>query len=78
MRALHKAFAKRQVQDATNTRNGPFTNDVLTIPLQSEVLVYRENEKWNGPYKVLSIDNLNVIIYTVNGLQTFRVTHVKP
>jgi hypothetical protein len=42
------------------------------------VLVYRENEKWDGPYKVLSIDNPNVTIDTVNGPQTFRVTQVKP
>ncbi|KAK1916809.1 hypothetical protein P3342_004364 [Pyrenophora teres f. teres] len=41
-KALRKIAAERQVSDALNTRNGPTTGDVLALPLQSEVLVWRK------------------------------------
>ncbi|KAK1907590.1 hypothetical protein P3342_005917 [Pyrenophora teres f. teres] len=41
-KALRKLTAERQVADALNTRNGPATADMLALPLQSEVLVWRE------------------------------------
>ncbi|CAE7221385.1 hypothetical protein PTTW11_11413 [Pyrenophora teres f. teres] len=53
-KALRKIAAERQVSDALNTRNGPTTGDVLALPLQSEVLVWRESDGWNGPYKIIS------------------------
>ena len=43
MKALRKVAAERQVADALNTRNGPATEDVIALPLQSEVLVWRES-----------------------------------
>jgi hypothetical protein len=61
-----------------NSCNGPATADVLALPLQSEVLVWRESDGWNGLYKVASIDGHNVTVDIVNGPATFRSTVVKP
>lgn len=77
MRELRKATAKRQVNDALNARNGPSMTDVLSLPLQSEVLVHRETGKWDGPFKVLSIADPNIVVGTSNGPITFRKTHVR-
>jgi hypothetical protein len=44
-KALRKIAAERQVADALNTQNGPATEDVLALPLQSEVLVWRETDR---------------------------------
>ena len=43
-KALRKLTAERQITDALNTRNGPATADTLALPLQSEVLVWRESD----------------------------------
>ncbi|KAF1934538.1 hypothetical protein EJ02DRAFT_461106, partial [Clathrospora elynae] len=48
-KALRKLTAERQIADALNIRNGPATADTLALPLQSEVLVWRESDGWNGP-----------------------------
>jgi hypothetical protein len=77
-KALRKLNAERQVADALNTRNGPATTDMLALPLQSEVLVWRESDGWNGPYKIASIDGHNVTVDMINGPATFRSTIVKP
>ncbi|KAF1937549.1 hypothetical protein EJ02DRAFT_458633, partial [Clathrospora elynae] len=77
-KALRKLTAERQIADALNTHNGPDTANVLALPLQSEVLVWRESDGWNGPYKVASIDGHNVTVDMINGPTTFRSTVVKP
>ncbi|KAF7567022.1 DUF1421 multi-domain protein [Pyrenophora tritici-repentis] len=77
-KALRKLTAERQVADALNTRNGPATADMLALPLQSEVLVWRESDGWNGPYKIASTDGHNITVDMVNGPATFRSTVVKP
>jgi hypothetical protein len=44
-KALRKLTVERQVTDALNTRNGlAATVDILALPLQSEVLVWRESD----------------------------------
>ena len=60
-----------------NTRNGPATADMLALPLQSEVLVWRERDGWNGSYKIANIEGHNVTVNMVNGLTTFRLTVIK-
>jgi hypothetical protein len=42
MAEIHKLQAKRQITDALNTRNGPMTNKVYSLPPSSPVLVWRE------------------------------------
>ena len=78
MRALQQIRAKRQVRDAINTRNGPSNADITSLPLRSEVLVWRENRGWQGPYQILSIDDQDVVLDLPNGPTTFRSTSLKP
>ena len=81
MKAVRKAHAQRQVNDALNTRNGPSVTEVLALPLQSEVRVWREKQgkgEWTGPFKIISIDGRSVIVDMANGPTKFRCTHVRP
>jgi len=77
---LRKWSAKRRVQDALNTRNGPDTSCVLplSLPIGSEVRVWREDGGWKGPYAVLSVTESSVMVATDNGAVEFRATHVQP
>ena len=78
MKALRRAAAERTVSDALNTRNGPTTDEVLSLPLQSEVMVWREKNGWQGPYKIINMKDHDVTVDMVNGPTTFRSTVVKP
>jgi len=78
MEALRKAAAERAVSDALHARNGPTTDGVLSLPLQSEVMVWREKNGWQGPYKVIDMKDHNVTVDMINGPTTFRSTVVKP
>lgn len=59
---IRRINTKRQVQDALNTRNGPSTIRIHDLPVNSLVLVYRENGSWTGPYKLLSIEGESAIV----------------
>ena len=78
MKAVRKLHAERQVQDALATRNGPNTSQVLDLPLQSLVRVWRERKGWKGPYKLLSIEGETCTIDMKRGPKQFRTTVVKP
>jgi len=78
MKELRKYQAQRQVRDAVAMRNGPYTEDVLNLPLQSDVLVWREKDRWTGPYKLLAISGETCTIELPNGPTNFRSTIVKP
>ncbi|KAI0998880.1 hypothetical protein K3495_g9315 [Podosphaera aphanis] len=45
MKQITQVQAKRRVRDALATRNGPNTSHITSVPLNSEVLVWRENRK---------------------------------
>lgn len=77
MVALRKATAQRQISEALRTRNGLSTAEVLALPLQSEVCVWRENNRWQGPYKILSIEGYDITVDMVNRPISFRSTFVK-
>ena len=75
--------AKKQVNDALNTRNGPNTDAVHSLTLDSEVLVWREGNanrlgSWEGPYKLVSMEGESCILALPHGHTTFRSTAVKP
>jgi hypothetical protein len=62
-KAIHKAikevrrlYAERQVNDVLAIKNGPNTELVLTLLLQSDVRVWREKDRWNRPHKLLATD----------------------
>ncbi|XP_044721979.1 polyprotein [Hirsutella rhossiliensis] len=77
MAALHRAAAARQVRDALNTRNGPNVERAAELPLQSEVLVWREADGWTGPWIVIGNNGHEITINHVNGPRNFRITAVK-
>jgi hypothetical protein len=75
---LHAERAKVNINRAINTRNGPNTHEVLTMPLGSEVMIWREKKGWLGPYEIKGIEGRDVIVEDVNGPLKLRCTHVKP
>ena len=76
VRRLHTA---RQVSDALQQCNGPRTYGLYTLPLNSEVLVWREHgKKWTGPYRLISINGEDCVIEMPHGPTTFCTTVVKP
>lgn len=79
---VRKLHAQRQVQDALNTRNGPSTTLLHRLPLNSNVLVWREGKtgysgKWTSPYTLLGIDNETCTVRLPSGPTDFRSTVVK-
>ncbi|KAF2022826.1 hypothetical protein EK21DRAFT_105605 [Setomelanomma holmii] len=75
--ALRKLTAERQVADALDTRNRPASEDLLALVLQSEVLVQRESDGWNSPYKIASIDGHNVTV-DISDPKALHTLHTPP
>jgi hypothetical protein len=83
MAEIQKLRAKRQVTDALNTRNGPSTTDIHDLTLNSDVLVWREGNtgqpgSWEGPYRLVAMNNESCVLALPHGNTTFRSTSVKP
>ncbi|KHJ31792.1 hypothetical protein EV44_g3458 [Erysiphe necator] len=78
MKALRRVQAERQINDAINTRNGPSIHEIPSLPLQSEVCVWREKNGWQGPFKVMATDGHIVTVDMLNVPATFRSTVLKP
>ena len=49
----------------------------ILLAIGNEVLVWRENKGWNGPYKLLLIDGRNCTIQLPSGPTQFRITSIK-
>lgn len=76
---MSRYFAKRQVREALNQRNGPNVLDIHKAELGSHVLVYRiANCSWAGPYKLLNRDGETCTLLTNDGPKSFRTTACKP
>ncbi|KID81309.1 Ribonuclease H-like protein [Metarhizium guizhouense ARSEF 977] len=73
-----KLLAKRQVNDALRTRNGPDTLPTHQLPLQSDVRVWREKGGWQGPHRLLATDGETCTVEMPYGPTKFRTTIVKP
>ncbi|KHJ33690.1 hypothetical protein EV44_g3111 [Erysiphe necator] len=83
MEEVNRLRANRQIKDALSTRNGPATASLHDLPLNSDVLVWREgnankNGKWTGPFTLLSIQNETCSVQLPSGPTNFRSTVVKP
>jgi hypothetical protein len=83
MTEVRKLYTIRQVKNALNTRNGPSSTLVHRLPLNSDVLVWREGGtgypgKWKGPYNLISIEGETCTVDLPNGPTKFRSTVVKP
>ena len=79
---MQKLKAKRQVNDALNTRNGPGTNAVYELTINSDVLVWREGNtgqlgSWEGLYKLVAIKGESCILALPYSNITFRATSIK-
>jgi hypothetical protein len=69
--------AKRTVQDALATRNGPTLIATLNLPLLLDVQVYCEKDGWQGPYKLISMEGETCMLQMPYGPAKFRSTVVK-
>jgi hypothetical protein len=75
---VRRLYAERQVNDALAMRNGPNTTTTLSLPLQSDIRVWREKGGWKGPYKLLAVDGETCTVDMPHGPTKFRSTVVKP
>ena len=78
MEEVRNLHAKRQVNDALHQRNGPQTIDVRDLHIGSDVLVWREDKGWQGPYQLIGTKDQECLIQLPAGPTTFRITSVKP
>jgi len=78
MEEVSRLQAKRQVTEALRQRNGPRTSDLHDLPINSEVLVWREKGKWSGPFKLLSMEGETCRVQLPSGPTDFRSTSVRP
>ena len=83
MEEVLKVRAERQINNALSQRNGPSVDAIHNLPLNSDVLVWREGNtgqsgKWTGPFKLVSIDRETCKVQLPSGVTDFRTTVVKP
>ena len=78
MAEIVKLRAKQTVNSALHHRNGPDTTPIHNLPLNSEVLVWRESGNWTGPYRLLAVEGETCRVQLPNGPTSFRSTSVKP
>lgn len=78
MKTWRTTQAKRPFNDAINTRNDPSFHEILLLPLQSQVCIWRQKSAWQGPYKIMAADRHNTTIEMTEGPFTFGSTVVKP
>ena len=58
MEEVSKLWAIEQVLAVLWSQNRPYTDDIVGLPLGSEVLIWWiYKKKWMGPYKLLAIQN---------------------
>jgi hypothetical protein len=64
---------------ALATRNGPSVAEVAQLPLQNKIRVWRKNDGWANPYKLITHNNSgNACIINVNGKPTnFRIISIR-
>ncbi|KAF1968874.1 hypothetical protein BU23DRAFT_582982 [Bimuria novae-zelandiae CBS 107.79] len=67
----NKAILQIAVKAVNNTV-GP--NSLVLTLLSPPLPLIREKDRWNGPYKIATIDGHNVTVDMVNGPTTFRST----
>jgi len=78
MKELRRLHDEQKIKGALRMRNGPNTAATIDLPLMAEVLVWRENKGWKGPYKLLAINGETCTLEMPDGPKDFRSTSVKP
>jgi hypothetical protein len=79
---VRKLNVIRQLNDALNIRNDSFSILIHSLSLNSDVLVYREendsqSESWKNSFKFLSVNDESTIIEFSNDSTKFRSTVIK-
>lgn len=75
---VKRCHAARKVADGLRMRNGPVTTHLGELPLNAEVLVWREGRGWSGPYRMTAKDGETIQVEINERLVSFRSTVVKP
>jgi len=75
--------AKKQVDDALNQQNGLSITTIHDLPLNSDILIWREgntrqSSRWTSPFKLLGINGEIYKIQLPSGPTNFRTIVVKP
>jgi len=78
MKKLNNIRAHRQVKNALAIRNGPNVAPTLQLSPNDNVIIWRENKGWTGPFKLLSIDDTTATVDIPYGPTNFRTIVVKP
>lgn len=78
MKEVQRLYAARRVKDALGMRNGPNVLPILTLPIQSDVRVWREKDGWSGPFKLIAMDGHTCTVQMPYGPTQFRSTVVRP
>jgi hypothetical protein len=74
---IRKFRAKRQIADVLNTRNDSIITSIHDLLLNSDVLVWREDKKWIGSFKLLDIEDETCKIVLSSESIDFRNTVIK-
>ena len=81
MKAVEKEYAQRKVQFGLRYK-GPYgreRKDLFNLPHGAPILIYRnKTEKWEGPFKFISIEGDTVVVQLPHGRKIFRSHVVKP
>jgi len=78
MAEISKIRTETSVQLAINMQNGLNTDSLYDLLFNSKVLVYREKNKWTGPYNLVGIISTTARVELSSGITDFRTTQVKP
>jgi hypothetical protein len=70
-------YTKRQVTDTLVIQNGPNIITTLELPIQLDVRVWRETNRWNRPFKLLATEGETCLIIILYSPTKFRTTVVK-
>jgi hypothetical protein len=77
IKEVRRFYVERQVIDTLAIRNSPNTITTLELPIQSDVRVWRETDRWNRPFKLLATESETCLIAILYGPTRFRTTVVK-
>jgi hypothetical protein len=77
MTEIRKFRAERQMADVLNIRNGSIVIPIHDLSINSDVLIWRENKKWIGSFKLLGIEDETCRIVLSSESTDFRITVIK-
>ncbi len=77
MTEMRKFRAERQVADALNIRNDLIVTPIHDLPLNSDVLIWREDKKWIESFKLLDMNDEICKIELSSESIDFRSTVIK-